>query len=118
MEIFCGEKHFMPGKKSGKMTLPPFENFSSYVPARSVARIDVEEVRDPREVDLWDPKGGLFEPNPFTPTKPHLWPIKVDLSADFWLLGAYSPLQYTHLHIHTHTLLRNSCTTKHQAYKE
>ena len=118
MEIFCGEKHFMQGKKIRKNNFAPSEKFSTYVSARSVVRIDVEEVRDSRKVHLWDPKSGLFEPNPFTHTKPHLWPIKVDLSTDFGLLGAYSPHQYTHLYIHTHAPLRNFCTTKHRAYQE
>ena len=34
---------------------------------RPVARIDFLGVRDPKKVDLLDPKSGLFEPHPLNP---------------------------------------------------
>ena len=54
---------------------------------RPVARIDFGGVAPPKNVDLLDPKSGLFEPHPLTLLqKPHFWPIlwiKVDLLARF-----------------------------------
>ena len=38
-----------------------------WVHDRPVARIDFGVVRDPPKVDLFDPKGGLFEPHPLNP---------------------------------------------------
>ena len=60
--------------------------------ARPIARIDWGCVWDPKEVDLLDPKGGLFEP--WAPTKPHFWPILSPSGplADLGGWGCISPL--------------------------